>query len=169
MFKCVPFSKRIVNNKWGANKLEGKPMSSWSICLYRSDGEEDRLRHLYIQYLDTHPCADKIRTIEKARRENACYEATSIVNWSCRHCRKRKNEHFRRLGLPDQIFCRDTVEEATRLAAEEAERARRREEKNSQRLGWCRAQNLKFPASVRDAPSSPSALVGVHQPGRVCQ
>lgn len=128
------------------------------VCLDRSEGVQDRLRHL-----ETHRMADK------TRRESARYEATSIVNWSCRHCRKRKNEHFRRLGLPDQIFCRDTVEEATRLAAEEAERARRREEKNSQRLGWCRAQNLKFPASVRDAPSSPSALVGVHQPGRVCQ
>ena len=144
-------------------------MSSWSVCLYRSDEKEDHLRHLYIQYLDTQPCTDKIRTIEKARRENAWYEATSIVNWSCRHCGKRKNEHFRRPGVPDQSFCRNAVDEATRLAAEQAERAQRREEKNSQRLGWCRAQNLKLSASVLDVPSSSSALVGVHQPARVCQ
>jgi hypothetical protein len=76
----------------GSTRADSKPVSSWSVFwLYRSAAAEDRLRNL-----ETHMC--EMRRMEKAKREQACYEATSIVNWRCRRCSKRKNEHFKRLG-----------------------------------------------------------------------
>lgn len=84
--------------------------------------------------------------VEEAKPKDGRYKATSMVDWKCKHCGKRKDQHF---GPPDQRLCRDPEEEGGRQAAEEAE---------SKQGQMVQTEHRKQPIYVRLRPSRKPSL-----------
>ena len=84
--------------------------------------------------------------VEETKPKDGCYKATSMVDWKCKHCWKREDQHF---GPPDQRLCRDPEEEGGRQAAEEAE---------SKQGQMVQTEHRKQPIYVRPPPSKAPSL-----------
>jgi hypothetical protein len=56
--------------------------------------------------------------VAEAKLKDGRYKATSMVDWKCKHCGKREDQHF---GPPDQRLCRDPEEQGRMEAVQEAE------------------------------------------------
>ena len=89
-----------------------------------------------------------VACVEEAKPKDGRYKATSMVDWKCKHCGKRKDQHF---GPPDQRLCRDPEVQGRRQAVEEAEGRR-----GTRKVQHCKRAKISAICAGRSAEHRPS-------------